>query len=152
MTDGSIIRQVLEPHGNEIVDLQRTQLLMGKASSGEDLHPFYSEDLKPQGWFWSRATAEKYRAWKQEINYPKSVQRNADAPNLYITGVFHNDLNVNFGADSLAIVPDTAYAANIMAKYGVNVFGLCPMMWAVVWNDNGAREELIKRMRDLLWS
>ena len=49
MTQGTIIREVLEPHDKEIVDLQRTQLLMGKGSNGEDIHPFYTEDLKPQG-------------------------------------------------------------------------------------------------------
>lgn len=152
LSQGSIIREVLMPHGNEIVDLQRTQLLMGKGSDGQDLHPFYSEDVKPRGWFRSSATAANYRAWKQEISYPKQVQRNPDAPNLYITGVFHNDLNVDFGPDSVAIVPDTGYAANIMAKYGINVFGLCPQMWSVVWNDNGAKNELIQKVRDVLWS
>lgn len=151
LTQGSIIREVLEPHGAEIVDQQRTQLLMGKASDGKDLHPFYTEDLKPRGWFHSRASAENYRAWKQAISYPKSVQRNPDAPNLYITGVFHNDLNVRFDPDSMAIVPDTGYAANIMAKYGMNVFGLNAESWAVIWNDNGARNDLIMKMRNVLW-
>lgn len=151
LSDGSIIRDVLEPHGNEIVDLQRTQLLMGKGSDGRDIHPFYTEDVKPQGWFTTRAKAENYRAWKQQLSYPKSVERNPDAPNLYITGVFHNDLNVNFGADAVGIVPDTAYAAKIMRKYGMNIFGLSPESWTVVFNDNGARDELIEKIKDVLW-
>lgn len=152
LSQGSIIREVLEPHGNEIVDEQRTQLLMGKGSDGEDIHPFYSEDLKPKGYFKSSATAANYRAWKQELSYPKNVQRNPDAPNLYITGVFHDDLNVRFDGDSLAIVPDTAYAANIMAKYGINIFGLNAQSWGVIWNEKGAKDELIEKMKRVLWS
>lgn len=151
LTQGSIIRDVLEPHGAEIVDQQRTQLLMGKGSDGQDIHPFYSEDLKPQGYFKSSATAANYRGWKQELSYPKNVQRNPDAPNLYITGVFHNDINVSFGADALSIVPDTAYAANIMAKYGMNIFGLNWESWGVIWNERGAKDELITKVKSVLW-
>ena len=151
LSQGSIIREVLQPHGSEIVDQQRTQLLCGKASDGKDLHPFYTEDLKPQGYFYTRKSAENYRAWKQSISYPKNVQRNPNAPNLYITGVFHSDLNVNFGSDAVGIVPDTAYAANIMAKYGMNVFGLSWESWAVIWNEYGAKDELITKMKDVLW-
>ena len=151
LTQGSIIRDVLEKHDAEIVDLQRTQLLMGKGSDGQDIHPFYTEDVKPHGYFRSVKTAENYRAWKQTISYPKNVQRNPNAPNLYITGVFHNDLGVRFGSDGVAIVPDTAYAANIMAKYGMNIFGLNPESWAVVFGEYGAKDELITKMKDVLW-
>ena len=151
MTQGTIIREVLEPHDKEIVDLQRTQLLMGKGSNGEDIHPFYTEDLKPQGYFRTVKSAENYRAWKQTINYPKNVQRNPNAPNLYITGVFHDDLNVSFGYDSLQIIPDTAYAANIMRKYGMHIFGLNGQSWAVIWKEKGAKSELITKMKETLW-
>lgn len=151
LTQGTIIRDVLEPHGAEIVDQQRTQLLMGKGSDGNDIHPFYMEDLKPHGYFRSRASAENYKAWKQQLSYPKSVQRNPDAPNLYITGLFHNDLNVSFGTEQLAIVPDTAYAANIMRKYGMNIFGLNADSWKVIFDDRGAKEELIKKVKEIIW-
>lgn len=152
MQQGTIIREVLQGHGNDIVDLQRTQLLMGKGSDGQDLHPFYSEDVKPSGYFRTQRSAENYRAWKQDLSYPKNVQRNPDAPNLYITGIFHNDLNVRFDSDSMAIVPDTAYASKIMAKYGFGIFGLSPASWLIVWNDYGCKDELIDKMKKLLWS
>ena len=152
LSQGTIVREVLEPHGQEIVDQQRTQLLCGKASDGTDIHPFYTEDLKPRGYFHTRKSAENYAAWKQTISYPKSVSRNPNAPNLYITGVFHNDLNVQFNADSVGIIPDTAYAANIMAKYGMNVFGLSWESWQVIWNEYGAKNDLITKMKEVLWS
>jgi len=151
MQSGRLTRDVLMRHGAHIVEQQRIQLLMGKGSDGRDLHPFYSEDVKPSGYFRSGAEAKRYAAWKQTLRYPYSVQRNPDAPNLYITGVFHDDLNVEFNADSLAIVPDTAYAAKIMAKYGYGIFGLNAQMWDVIWNDFGAKDELITEMKNVLW-
>lgn len=151
MADGTIVREVLEPHGQEIVEQQRIQLLEGNGSDGKDLHPFYTEDLKPRGYFMNRDSAQRYAAWKQTLSYPANVRRNPNAPNLYITGVFHDDLNVEFRANEMAIVPDTAYAANIMAKYGFGIFGLCAEKWAVIWGEKGAKDELIKKMKETLW-
>ena len=151
MQQGTLVRDVLMRHGEHIVEQQRVQLLMGKGSDGRDLHPFYSEDVKPQGYFKSGAAARQYAAWKQTLSYPYSVQRNPDAPNLYITGVFHDDLNIHFSPDSLEIIPDTAYAAKIMAKYVFGIFGLNQQMWGVIWNDFGAKGELIEEMRNVLW-
>lgn len=151
MERGELVRDVLMRHGEHIVEQQRIQLLMGKGSDGKDLHPFYSEDVKPKGYFKSGAQAKKYAAWKQTLSYPYSVQRNPDAPNLYITGVFHDDLMVEFYPDSIAIVPDTAYAAQIMAKYGFGIFGLNAQMWGIIWNEWGAKDELITEMKNVLW-
>lgn len=151
MTDGALVREALEPHGEEIVEQQRIQLLEGKGSDGKELHPFYSEDLKPSGYFRTRESAQRYADWKQTLSYPANVRRNPNAPNLYITGVFHDDLNVDFRADELAIVPDTAYAANIMAKYGFGVFGLCSEKWLVIWDEKGAKNDLINVMKKTLW-
>ena len=151
MQSGTLVRDVLMRHGDHIVEQQRIQLLMGKGSDGKDLHPFYSEDVKPRGYFKSGAQARRYAAWKQTLRYPYSVERNPDAPNLYITGVFHDDLNVEFRGDAVAIVPDTAYAAKIMAKYGFGIFGLNQQMWGVIWNDWGAKSELIEEMKNVLW-
>ena len=148
---GPIIREALVPYENEIVEQQRIQLLEGKNSEGEDMHPYYSEDLKPRGYFKTKESAARYAAWKQTISYPYSVQRNPDAPNLYITGVFHDDLGVELGREGVRIVPDTAYAANIMSKYGMGAFGLSMTKWAVVFWEKGAKDSLIERMRDTLW-
>lgn len=148
---GDIIREALRPHEQDIIEQQRIQLLEGKNSDGEDMHPYYTEDVKPSGYFRTKESAQRYADWKQQLSYPYSVKRNPNAPNLYITGVFHGDLNAELGSDSVAIVPDTAYAANIMAKYGRNAFGLCVEKWNVIWNDKGAKDELITRMRTILW-
>ena len=151
MQTGRLVRDVMLRHGDHIIEQQRIQLLMGKGSDGQDLHPFYSEDVQPKGYFKSGAAARQYAAWKQTLNYPYQVQRNPDAPNLYITGVFHDDLNVEFGSDAISIVPDSAYAANIMAKYGFGIFGLNSEMWGVIWNERGAKDELLTEMKNVLW-
>lgn len=148
---GPLLRDVLKVHEQDIVEQQRIQLLEGKDSKGNDMHPFYSEDLKPSGWFRTKDSARRYADWKQTISYPYPVKRNPDAPNLYITGVFHDDLGAEFRDDEMEIVPDTGYAANIMAKYGRNAFGLNTEKWLVIFTDKGVRDELIKKMKETLW-
>ena len=149
---GEVVRNVLVRHGEEILDLQREQLFEGKASSGEDIRPYYSEDLKPKGYFHSVASAGRYAAWKQDgINYPYRANRNPDAPNLYINGRFHDELGVRFMADSMGIVPMTPYASQIMAKYGLRTFGLMAAKWKVLFEDKGAYRELLTEIKTRLY-
>lgn len=151
LENGTLMREVLQRHEQDIVEQQRIQLLEGKTSDGGDIHPFYSEDVKPTGYFRTKESAARYAAWKQTLSYPFQVQRKPDSPNLYITGVFHNDLGVEFNAESVAIIPDTAYAANIMAKYGNGMFGLSGDKWAIIFDEKGARDELLTEMENILW-
>jgi hypothetical protein len=152
LDSGDVQRDVLERHREDIIELQQIQLLEGKGSDGEDLRPYYSEDLQPQGWFKSKETAGRYAAWKGTLSYPFSVQRNPDAPNLYITGVFHGDLDVQFNPDTLAIVPTTMYAQQIMAKYGMGMFGLSAEKWGEMMNERGALAEVIDKAKEIIWS
>lgn len=151
LESGSLVREILVSRRDEIIEEQRIQLLEGKGSDGEDLHPFYSEDLKSNGgYFHSVQSAGRYAAWKQDLDYPYSVSRNPDAPNLYITGKFHDELGVDFGPDSIAIVGLTAYAQRIMAKYGVSAFGLNAEHWDTVWS-NGGYDDLLESVKQILF-
>jgi hypothetical protein len=38
-----------------------------------------------------------------------------------------------------------------MAKYGFGIFGLNAQMWSVIWDDFGAKGELIEEMKNVLW-
>lgn len=121
-----------------MLEEQRAQLLEGKASSGEDLRPYYSEDLKQNGGFFHSAeSASRYASWKGggkgkfKISYPTypnatpMIERNPDAPNLFITGVFHNDVGFRLYANGMEWFPKTPYASNIFVKYnGEETFGL----------------------------
>lgn len=146
-----LVRNVLMKHENDILDLQKLQLLQGKASSGDDLRPYYSEDLKSRGgYFKSAETAGRYSAWKEGLSYPYSVQRNPDAPNLYINGKFHSELGVQYNPESVAVVGETSYANQIIEKYGMGSFGLMRAYWDVVFREKGALGELITEIRRIL--
>ena len=152
MRTGSLVREAVVNHPDDILDLQREQLFEGKRPDGEDIRPFYSEDLKPSGYFYSVESAGRYAAWKQSgISYPYSARgRNPDAPNLYINGRFHDELGVEFTADTVGVVATTNYATTIMAKYGMDTFGLSATNWSVIFEDRGAYDELMNAIKEQL--
>lgn len=149
---GVLVGIVIMRHPDDILELQKIQLFEGKASNGEDIRPYYSEDLKPSGYFYSVESAGRYAAWKQDgIRYPYSANRNPDAPNLYINGRFHSELGVQFNPDSVGIVGTTGYAKGIMAKYGMNTFGLMESNWMVIFAQRGAYDELMNEIKSMLY-
>lgn len=151
LQDGSLMRGILMNHKEEIMEQQQIQLLEGKASDGQDLRPFYTEDLKPTGYFHSTESANKYRAWKESLNYPYSVKRNSNAPNLYINGRFYSEMEVRFAADSVGIFPATSYAAQIMGKYGIQNFGLSALRWQTLMTERGLKTELQQEIKSILY-
>lgn len=150
---GQIVRQTVVSHEADIMELQKAQLFEGKNSRGEDIRPYYSEDLKPSGYFYSVESAGRYSAWKATgIAYPYSGgNRNPDAPNLYINGRFHSELGVEFGSDTVGVVPTTGYARGIVLKYGLSTFGLMPQNWGVIFWDKGAYNELMTEIKAKLY-
>ena len=152
LISGELVRNVIVGHSDDILELQKLQLFQGLAADGQDIRPYYSEDLKPTGYFHSVESAGRYAAWKCDgINYPYSVQRNPDAPNLYITGKFHDELGVQFTNETVGIIPTTPYAAGIMAKYGITTFGLMMENWMVVFVQYGAYYELMQQIKQRLY-
>lgn len=145
---GEIPRLAVLPYGEDILTLQKEQLAEGQSASGEDLRPYYSEDLKPTGYFHSTATAANYAAWKQTINNPyEAGTRNPDAPNLFITGKFYGEIGVEFGSDRARIVALTPFAAQVMAKYGADAFGLTYGRWMRIMRDEGGLERLMDEIK-----
>jgi hypothetical protein len=151
MQDGSLVRGVLRNHADDIMEQQHIQLMEGKGSDGNDLRPYYTEDVQPSGYFKTVASARNYMAWKETLNYPYSVTRNSNAPNLYINGRFYSEMEVRFEADTLGIYPSTGYASEIMAKYGLHRFGLSALKWQVMMEEKGVKNEIQQRMKDLLY-
>lgn len=148
---GEIPRLAVLPYGERIVDLQKEQLAEGKDASGEDLRPYYSEDLKPSGYFHSTATAANYAAWKAGIDNPyQAGTRNPDAPNLYINGKFYSEIGVQFGTDRVVIVPLTPFASQVMAKYGAGAFGLQMSRWNRIF-AYGAYNTLMNEVKRRLY-
>lgn len=148
---GELPRLAVLPYGDRIVELQKEQLAEGKAASGEDLRPYYSEDIKPSGYFKSTATAANYAAWKQTINNPyEAGARNPDAPNLFITGKFYDEIGVEFGSDRARIVALTPFAAQVMAKYGADAFGLTFGRWMTIMWEHGGYERMLNEVKNIL--
>ena len=46
---GVLVRNVIIQHPDDILDLQKQQLFQGLTANGQDIRPYYSEDLKPAG-------------------------------------------------------------------------------------------------------
>ena len=151
MTDGSLVRGVLRSHEDDIMEQQHIQLLEGKGSDGNDLRPYYTEDLKPHGYFNDQQSASNYMAWKQSLFYPYTVGRNPNAPNLYINGRFYDEMEVRFEAETMGIFPSSGYASQIMGKYGLHRFGLSALRWQVLFNEKGVKDEIQKKMKDILY-
>ena len=149
---GELVRNVIVRHPDDILDLEKMQLFQGLAANGQDIRPYYSEDLKPSGYFHSVESAGRYAAWKKDgINYPYAANRNPDAPNLYINGRFHGELGVQFAGDTVGIVGTTAYAKGIIAKYGISTFGLTMANWMVIFVERGAYAELLQQLKERLY-
>lgn len=149
---GELVRDTIINHPDDILDLQKQQLFAGLASNGQDIRPYYSEDLKPTGYFYTTESAKRYAEWKMTgINYPYTADRNPDAPNLYINGRFHDELGVQFDADTVGIVGASTYANGIIEKYGIETFGLMMSNWMVIFVERGAYDELMNELKTRLY-
>ena len=141
------IRQSLEYNSGEVMERQYAQLAGGKASDGQDLRPYYSEDK----YFRTKAEMEWYRNWKRTVNpwVQPDRPRNPDAPNLFINGKFWSELDTFFTDEAMTIDGRTSYAKDIVNKYGLSSFGLDAYNRAFM-SDNVVRPYLIMRLRETL--
>ena len=153
LQSGMLVRNALVSHPADIMELQKKQLFEGKRADGEDIRPYYSEDLKPMGYFYTVETAGRYAAMKQDgVKYPYTASgRNPDAPNLYFTGKFHDEIGVEFGPDAVGIVATTAFAQKIIDKYGADTFGLMAEYWHEIFTERGALDELMDEIKQELF-
>lgn len=129
-------RTSLEDNREEVLGLQKEQLFSGKDRNGQDIRPYYSEDLQSRGgYFKTPQAARRYADWKASLTYPSHAAREADAPNLYINGRFHSEIGLQFTDETMLVTGETAYALQIIGKYE-SAFGLS--------------EESMRRLKPLL--
>lgn len=151
---GRYLADILAGREDELLGRQRDQLASGQDSYGDDLTPLYPDDLT---YFRSRSAGERYRDWKLSINQPPrygtQFPRNVDAPNLYVDGEnirnggrFYRELAVVVDSDLIEFNGATAYADNIIYKYGLDKFGLNETFWRMVM-ENGVIDELLGKLR-----
>ena len=115
---GQWVRDELAPLSGVAVSMVREQLMDGKRADGKDLSPSYIKDP----YFETRKQAVAYMLYKQRIT--PNPRRNRTAPNLYITGEFHNSLYADLGQDAMEIRSAAAWGDDVMNKYGRESFGL----------------------------
>lgn len=101
----------------EFLTANKDQLMEGKTIFGKDIRPYYSED----NYFKSPASAERYRKWKEKIT--PNPKRNPDAPNLFITGKFHDGFYIKRDGHNFIIDSNDKNTFKIKSKFK-NIFGL----------------------------
>ncbi len=140
-----VVEWQLHEYADEIKDLQRDQMLMGRNSEGEEFTPDYLHDP----YFKTFMAAVIYANFKAKLakmhrarirfplNYPDNWYKKT--PNLIVTGVFQNAIYLTVSADTFTLgsrstAEDGADAADIEAKYHGKVFGLSPLAVEFWWN------------------
>lgn len=97
------LREELERHEKEIVDMIRSQLQLGITGFEEFILPPYSQ-----------RTIERKLKKGQPI----------DRVTLYDTGKFYESLQIEFTEKGFRIVSDSQYSTYLLAKYGEEVLRL----------------------------
>lgn len=115
-----ISSESVEETKDDLLDMQKAQLLRGKGNDGNDLEPGYLEDP----YFKSPESAMRYMEWKKKIS--PNVGRNDNAPNLYINGAFHRTVKVKVNTDSWDILSDSEIYNSVDQKYKGKEFGITP--------------------------
>jgi hypothetical protein len=114
---------IIANNEQKVADINRRQLHKGLNREGKQLSPKYSEDP----WFKSAESAARYAAWKKSL-FPDMTY---DVPNLIITGVYHDSINLQRMGQSIQFDASASFAAGIAGKYQNTALGL---------NDEGKGE------------
>lgn len=109
----------------QILFLNRQQLLRGLDKYGNYLSPKYSEDP----YFKSPESARRYAEWKSRIE--PHTDKPFDVPNLFITGRYHSTIDVTVKDASIETMASDPNAASIESKFSNDIYGLNPESKAI---------------------
>lgn len=113
-----VAAEAIKGSGENLLTLNREQMLEGKRRDGNDISPSYFEDP----WFKSIESATAYSEWKDRITpHPK---RKKGVPNLFIVGTFHKSITLNLTGESLKFHSTFAAAADIERKFTGMIYSL----------------------------
>lgn len=134
-----VVECQIEEYGDELVDLNRDQMLLGRNADGAVLTPTYLEDP----YFPTQEAAQAYASMKYglelvhksrltfPLNYP---DKERNTPNLIVTGDFQNGMFLRTMTDSFLIDSGYDESRDIEQKYNNKVFGLAPLAKEFWWN------------------
>lgn len=114
----NILSECVDETGDELIELNREQLLHGRDKHGDYLSPKYSEDP----YFKTPESAKRYAQWKASIE-PKR-DKPFDVPNLFITGRYHRSIDITVGPTTYDITSSDPNASSIESKFSEDVYGL----------------------------
>jgi hypothetical protein len=110
--------EAFQEHKGRYLILNKEQLLEGKLSTGQDLHPLYFNDP----FFKTPEAAKRYSDWKDKIT-PHS-KRKKGVPNLYIIGTYHGSIQLEIVGNEYELHSEYKDAASIESKFTNNIYGL----------------------------
>lgn len=112
------VSEGVEATEEQILFLNKMQLLRGLDKHGKYLSPKYSEDP----FFKSPESAKRYAEWKSRIE-PKT-DKPFDVPNLFITGRYHSSIDIHVKDASIETMSSDPNAASIEGKFSDDIYGL----------------------------
>lgn len=134
------VGRIVEHNADEILQLRKDEILLGRNSDGEPFTPGYLNDP----YFKSPAAAIAYADRKYKLrrahdarirhvlNYPN---KDDDTPNLRVTGPFQDSMFIRPGKESFIIGSTYEDAPMIDAKYGGKVYDLAQGAKYWLWEN-----------------
>ncbi len=125
-------------NADELLDLRKDEILLGRDSDGQPFSPGYTEDP----YFKTPQQAAAYAAMKDRqlaghnarIMHPLSYPgKDRDTPNLIVTGSFQDAMFIRTDRTSFIIGSQYDDASAISAKYGGRVYGPGPEAKKYFW-------------------
>lgn len=127
-----IVSTVANAHKEELLSLNKDQMLLGRNSKGNLLKPNYLSDP----YFNTSAQANAYAQMKYRLEsshksriehvlgYPDKPK---NTPNLIVTGPFQDNMYITFNGNGFTIGSTYQDSGDIESKYNNAVFGLAPL-------------------------
>lgn len=123
-----IVSEVTMVNSEELVSLNRDQMLYGRDAEGNEFTPSYLNDP----YFKTPEKAKKYAEYKEKlldrhnalIEHPGLFpEKNLNTPNLIVTGPFQDALYIDTGEKTYTIGSKYSQGSAINDKYNNKVFG-----------------------------
>lgn len=127
-----IVGAVANAHKDELLSLNKDQMLLGRKSTGGLFKPSYLSDP----YFKTKTQAQAYAQMKYRLEgihksriehvlgYPDKPK---NTPNLIVTGPFQDNMYITFNGNGFTIGSTYQDSGAIESKYNNAVFGLAPL-------------------------
>lgn len=113
----TIAENAINQTKDELLALNKEQMMEGKNKDGQNLSPSYLTDP----YFKNPKSAKRYSDWKDKIT--PNPNRQSGIPNYYINGRYHNSLKATVQDGKIVVESDFSGAKNIESK-AVGIYGL----------------------------